>query len=348
MLLGESAAMQQVCQLIRQVAPMPSTVLLEGESGTGKELVARAIHRSSGRKGRFVSINCGALTGELLESELFGHVRGAFTSAHQDRDGLFVHAGGGTLLLDEIGEMPLEMQVHLLRVLETHSIRPLGANREIPVDVRILTATNRQLQQEVEQGRFRRDLFYRLNVLSLRLPPLREREGDIALLARHFAARLAQQFGVRPCRLGPSELALLAAYPWPGNVRELRNTIERALLLGLPPGRCLAPVNAGAAPAGPPASVLPLPAPSVMPQTQAQALQPTVSGQAEDAGNAQADDRRESDLRLETVEKRHILAMLARAGGNKSAAARVLGISRKTLERKLVRWEQAASTGAGS
>ncbi|HPE61142.1 MAG TPA: sigma-54 dependent transcriptional regulator [Thiolinea sp.] len=340
-LVGESDAMRHISQIIRQVASMPSTVLLEGESGTGKELVARAIHHYSGRKGHFVSINCGALPAELLESELFGHVRGAFTSAHQTRDGLFAHASGGTLLLDEIGEMPLEMQVHLLRVLETRSIRPLGANQEIPVDVRILTATNRQLQQEVERGRFRRDLFYRLNVLSLRLPPLRERGDDLTLLARYFVARLSRQFGLSPCRLDEAELARLMAYPWPGNVRELRNVLERALLLKLPPSQCL---TTGVPPAAArPATVTPATttAPPV-PEPATRGLGDTEHAEAGGDEDAEA-------LRLETVEKRHILAMLKRAGGNKSAAARVLGISRKTLERKLVRWERATSaTGAES
>ncbi|WP_020560027.1 sigma-54-dependent transcriptional regulator [Thiofilum flexile] len=295
---GECAALQRVCQIIRQVAPMPSTVLLEGESGTGKELAARAIHELSGRHGHFVSLNCGATSPELLESELFGHVKGAFTGAYQAREGLFAYANGGTLFLDEIGDMPLAMQVHLLRVLEEQRIRPVGSNREVPIEVRIIAATNRELQQEVKQGRFRQDLFYRLNVLSIRLPPLRERGRDTELLAQHFMSHLARELGVMPLSLSSSEVLYLQNYAWPGNVRELKNVIERALLLGIPPSQCL-------------------------------------------IGTPQYTPKLEEDnttLLLEEVEKRHILRVLETEEGNKSAAAKVLGVSRKTLERKLQAW----------
>lgn len=185
-LIGDCQEMVNVCQTIKQIAPMPSTVMVEGESGTGKELAARAIHELSHRKGNFVSINCGAMSAELLESELFGHVKGAFTGAHQAREGLFAFANEGTLFLDEIGEMPMTMQVHLLRVLEEHSIRPVGSNAEIKVDVRVLAATNRNLSEEVRKGNFREDLFYRLNVLSIRMPPLRERRGDLGAVESLF------------------------------------------------------------------------------------------------------------------------------------------------------------------
>lgn len=299
-IVGECEAVHSVCQIIRQVAPMPSTVLIEGESGTGKELAARAIHELSQRKGNFVSVNCAAMTAELMESELFGHTKGAFTGAHQAREGLFAYANSGTLFLDEIGEMPLGMQVHLLRALEEQRIRPVGSNREVTLDVRILAATNRDLAQQVKQGKFRQDLFYRLNVLSLRLPPLRERGQDVELLARHFIQRLANELGVAPRELENAELTRLQEYAWPGNVRELKNVIERALLLGVKPSQCL--------------TGTPTQTPSAIPI--------------------------EEPLLLSDIEKRHILKILQQESGNKSAAARLLGISRKTLERKLQMWAQ--------
>ena len=295
--IGESPPIRQLCEVIKRVAPMNSTVLIEGESGTGKELAARAIHRLSGREGSFVAVNCGALAPELLESELFGHARGAFTGAQQARDGLFVYANGGTLFLDEIGEMPLPMQTRLLRVLEERSLRPVGSNREIPVDVRIVAATNKQLESEVEAGRFREDLYYRLNVLSLRLPPLRDRVEDIPLLAAYFIERMAREMGVEPPEFRESDLLRMLDYNWPGNIRELRNVIERCLLLGSTPGNCI------------------LSHPAV-----------------------QSDDVEEDGVRLDAVEKRHILKILRLEKGNKSAAARKLGIARKTLERKLKEW----------
>ena len=187
-MVGQCQTMKNVCGVIKRIAPMPTTVLIEGESGTGKELAARAIHQWSGRSGSFVPINCGAITSELMESELFGHVKGAFTGAHQLREGLFTYANNGTLFLDEIGEMPLPMQVHLLRVLEEQTIRPVGSNREIPVDVRIIAATNRDLNEEVERGNFRQDLFYRLNVVTVRMPTLRERLEDIPDLVEFLYA----------------------------------------------------------------------------------------------------------------------------------------------------------------
>ncbi len=302
-MIGECREVLMVCQIIKHVAPMPSTVLVEGESGTGKELAARAIHELSGRKGNFVSINCGAMSAELLESELFGHVKGAFTGAHQAREGLFAFANGGTLFLDEIGEMPMSMQVHLLRVLEEHSIRPVGANSEIRIDVRVLAATNRHLIEEVKKGHFREDLFYRLNVLSLRMPPLRERVVDIGLLAQHFINKLAIDLGVAKPRLDKAEIRRLEAYKWPGNVRELKNVIERSLLLGVLPSQCISGF-AGS--------------------TLASETSP---------------DEPEDTLALEAIEKRHILRVLALEDQNKSAAARQLGVSRKTLERKLKAWD---------
>ena len=299
-IIGSCDLIRGVCEVIKRVAPMPSTVLIQGESGTGKELAARAIHRFSGRSGSFVPINCGATHAELLESELFGHAKGAFTGAVKAREGLFSYANGGTLFLDEIGEMPLGMQTRLLRVMEDHAVRPVGGNRETPVDVRILAATNRDLKAEVDKGNFREDLYYRLNVLSIRMPALRERIQDLPELIDHFAASIAADLGVAAPRIADSELHQLAQHQWPGNIRELKNVIERCLLLNHPPSHNL-------------------------PGCAATAV----------GGDSSVDD---DDLTLESVERRHILRVLDMEGGNNSAAARRLGVSRKTLERKCQSW----------
>ncbi|RLA14391.1 MAG: sigma-54-dependent Fis family transcriptional regulator [Gammaproteobacteria bacterium] len=299
-MIGESPSIQKLCEIIKRVAPMPSTILLEGESGTGKELAARSIHEMSGRTGIFVPVNCGAMSAELLESELFGHVKGAFTGAHQGREGLFSYANGGTLFLDEIGEMPLPMQAHLLRVLDEKKIRPVGSNQEIPVDVRIIAATNKKLEQCVKQGGFREDLFFRLNVLNLEIPPLRERIEDLKALSQHFIDTISAGLGVKSSRLSTDDLAVLANYEWPGNVRELKNVIERSLLLNTPPGEAIGG-----------------------------SVQPGL-----------ADENQESSILLEDIEKKHILRILNMENGNKSAAARRLGVSRKTLERKVTAWEK--------
>ncbi len=298
-MVGSCEAIKGICDVIKRVAPMPSTVLIEGESGTGKELAARALHRWSGRAGAFVPVNCGSMNGELLESELFGHVKGAFTGASQAREGLFSYADGGTLFLDEIGEMPLAMQTHLLRVMEERAVRPMGGDSQVTVDVRLVAATNRQLEQEVAEGRFREDLFYRLNVLSIRMPALRERAEDLPELVNYFCGLLATELGVEAPAIGDAELDRLARYEWPGNIRELRNVIERALLLNSRPSQCLSGYR----------------------------------GAPEAAAGGQEDD-----LLLESVERSHILKVLAMEDGNKSAAARRLGISRKTLERKCQAW----------
>ena len=298
-MIGSCEVMNSLCEVISRVAPMPSTILLEGESGTGKELAARSIHDLSKRAGIFVPVNCGAISADLLESELFGHVKGAFTGAHQAREGLFSHANGGTLFLDEIGEMPLPMQAHLLRVLEEKNIRPVGSNQEIPVDVRIIAATNRRLDKQVAEGAFREDLFFRLNVLNLQIPPLRERLDDMALLSQHFIDNIAASLGIKPTVISKHELGLLSAYHWPGNVRELKNVIERSLLLNMPPSSCVTNETRGTTP----------------------------------------DPQVNHSLELAEVEKQHILKILAMQGGNKSAAARLLGVSRKTLERKVAIWE---------
>jgi two-component system response regulator AtoC len=230
--VGESAAMREVMDLAARVAPFPSTVLLTGESGSGKEAVARAVHRASPRNGKaFVAVNCGAIPENLLESELFGHERGAFTGADRAREGLFEEADGGTLFLDEIGELTLPLQVKLLRVLQERQIRRVGGTGEKPVDVRVLAATARDLVDEVREGRFREDLFYRINVVQILVPPLRTRPEDVPPLAEHFMRLHAKRLGVEAPALPRELVPVLAAYTWPGNVRELENVIERALVL---------------------------------------------------------------------------------------------------------------------
>ena len=305
-IIGACAPIRAACDMIKRIAARPSTVLIEGESGTGKELAARAVHGCSGRSGPFVPVNCGGLTGELLESELFGHIKGAFTGATQARDGLFSFANKGTLFLDEIGDMPLSMQTHLLRVLEEHTIRPVGSNREVPVNVRIIAATHRNLKQRVDAGLFREDLYYRLHVLSVRMPPLRERLDDIAELAHHFAQALSAESGLPPPPLEAAELQRLQAHRWPGNIRELRNVIERSILLGVAPSQCLDGVD-----------------------DDADAIKQS----------AGAPTKTDHDRSLQAVERQHILTLLRQHDGNKSAAARTLGISRKTLERKYQAWK---------
>ena len=230
--VGTSAAMREVMELAMRVAPFPSTVLLTGESGSGKEAVARAIHRASPRRERgFVAVNCGAIPENLLESELFGHEKGAFTGADRAREGVFEEADGGTLFLDEIGELSVQLQVKLLRVLQERVIRRVGGNGERPVDVRVLAATARDLVEQVKAGKFRDDLYYRINVVQVHIPPLRTRPEDIPLLAEHFLRRHAERLQVPTPGLPRPLLPVLAAYSWPGNVRELENVLERALIL---------------------------------------------------------------------------------------------------------------------
>jgi two-component system NtrC family response regulator len=231
-IIGKSKVMQDVFHIIRKVAPAASTVLIEGASGTGKELVANALHFNSPRKDKpFVAVNCAALAESLLESELFGHEKGAFTGAHRQRQGHFELADGGTIFLDEIGELPLDAQVKLLRVLQEHEFSRIGSERAITVDVRVITATNRDLVEMVEKGSFRMDLFYRLNVFPLLVPPLRERREDIPLLVQKFLADQARAQGRSFSRVSEDGMALLMAYHWPGNIRELQNVIERAAIL---------------------------------------------------------------------------------------------------------------------
>lgn len=310
-LVGECAAMQKVYDLIRRVRMTPASVLICGESGTGKELVARALHDDTPRADRrFVALNCAAVPANLLESELFGHVKGAFTDARNSRAGLFEQADGGTLFLDEIGEMPMEMQPKLLRVLQERTVRPIGAAREIPVDVRIVAATNRDLEAEVERGAFREDLFYRLNVVQINVPPLRARGNDILLLATHFVRVMAERMNREVKGLTSEAAHLLLNYDWPGNVRQLQNCMERAVTLTQTD------------------HVTPLDLPE-----RIRGFRPPVrSGTPE--------PHPEHILPLEEVERRYIEQVLALSSDNKSQAARLLGLDRRTLYRKLERYEQ--------
>jgi DNA-binding NtrC family response regulator len=308
-LIGKSPAMQQVFDLVRRVAPRRSTVLVQGESGTGKELVAKAIHASSGRaEAPFVAINCGNIPSELLESELFGHVRGAFTGASVSRKGLFEAASGGTLFLDEVATISLEMQAKLLRVIQEREFRRLGSLENIRVDVRIVAATNTDLETGVRAGTFRDDLYYRLNVIAIKVPPLRERTGDVQLLAEFFLRKYAEENGRDPLTLEPDALRVLLDYPWPGNVRELENVMERAVVLA--PGDRVGPGLFPASLTAPP----PAPPPGFVPDGVS--LKERVSG----------------------YERALILAALERTDWNQKKAAELLAVNTTTLSEKLKRF----------
>jgi len=296
--VGASRAMQEVYALIARAATSDLPVLVTGESGTGKELVARGLHHASGRKA-FVAVNCAALPENLLESELFGHVRGAFSGADRDKPGLFEVADGGTLFLDEIAEMPAPLQPKLLRALEAGEVRRVGATASRSVDVRIIAATNRDIEQRVDDGLFRSDLYWRLNVLHIHMPPLREHPADIPLLAEHFSAGRT---------IAPAAMALLSAHAWPGNVRELRNTIERAAAL------------------------------SVTGEIHPEDLPQRVQDAATTASRVAEASRRLLPLR--ELERDYILEVLRSTGGNKSRAAEILGLDRKTLYRKLEEYRE--------
>jgi two-component system response regulator HydG len=314
-ILGNSPAMAATCELVARVAETDTTVLVTGESGTGKELVAKALHARSARSGPFVAINCAAMPEALLESELFGHVRGAFTDARVSRPGLFVKARGGTILLDEIGEMPAGMQVKLLRVLQERTVRPVGGDEEQAFDARIVAATNRDLEIEVENRRFREDLFYRINVVRVHVPALRERRGDILLLARGFMERYAAQSGRAVVGLTSSAADKLVSYPWPGNVRELQNCIERAVALARLDHLGL----------------------EDLPEKVRDYQRVPVEIEAVDPAHL---------LSMEEVENRHIARVLASVGGNKTLAAQVLGFDRRTLYRKLERVREPGNSPA--
>jgi two-component system response regulator HydG len=315
--VGKSRVMRSVYDLIRRIAPSSTTTVISGESGTGKELVARALHELSGVPGKFVAINCAAMPGELLESELFGHVRGAFTDAKLDRAGLLEQAAHGTLLLDEIGELPLDMQPKLLRVLQERTVRRIGGNESVPVTARIITATNRDLEEEVEAKRFREDLFYRLNVVQIHIPPLRARGSDILLLAEHFIKKFASRSGKGVASISAEAQRKLATYDWPGNVRQLENAIESAIAI-----------------------------------THGTELQLSDFPDRIQQSTGNRADSLEVDLEytltLDQLERRQIESAIHRFEGNKTRAAKALGVDRRTLYRKLERYQAPPNLGGNS
>ena len=311
-LLGDSPPIWRLRALLAKVAASDASVLISGETGTGKEVAARAIHAHSARRDApFVVLDCSALPPTLLESELFGHVRGAFTDARSERKGLFLQAAGGTLFLDEVGELPLDLQPKLLRALQERRVRPVGSDSEVAADVRVIAATNRDLEAAVDEGRFRRDLFYRLEVLHVALPPLRSRGRDVLLLAQHFVQRFAARSDKRVVGFSAPVAERLLAYTWPGNVRELMNCIERSVAL------------------------------TSYEQLVVDDLPERVRSFREEHVLVTGSDPEEL-VPLEEVERRYVLRVLDASGGNKTIAARVLGLDRKTLHRKLERWAQSS------
>ncbi|HEY8494487.1 MAG TPA: sigma-54 dependent transcriptional regulator [Myxococcota bacterium] len=321
-LVGRSPALLEVFKTIGRVAPRDVAVLITGESGTGKELVARAIHQASPRAGNaFVAVNAAAIPRDLLESELFGHEKGAFTGAIDSRPGRFREASGGTLFLDEIGDMPLELQAKLLRVLQSGELTPVGGKRAEQVDVRVVAATHRDLDAMVREGKFREDLLYRLRVVPIAIPPLRERPADIPVLAEHFVARYAAELGTTARYISETTLAHLEAYDWPGNVRELENAIKRALVLA--PHEVLAPEDF--------AFLRGAPAPSGA--AGADSLEERVREEVRAGLAADQDDLHRRIL--ERVERPLLETVLAHTGGNQLRAAAVLGINRNTLRKKI-------------
>ncbi len=318
-MIGESAAMKKMYDLISRVAETDATALVTGESGTGKELVARTLHARSRRSaGPFVAVCCAAMPESLLESELFGHAKGAFTDARTSRTGLFAKASGGTLFLDEVGETSLGMQAKLLRALQERTVRPVGGDGEVPFDARIIAATNRDLEGEVKEGRFREDLFYRINVVQVPVPPLRGRDQDVLLLAQAFLKRYSTNRQGRVVGLKPAAAELLAGYPWPGNVRELQNCIESAVALT---------------------------------QFDHVGVDDLPERIARSRGTARATSPRSDPAAitpLDEVERRHVGEVLELLNGNKASAARLLGVDRRTLYRKLKRWGVDTSREAGA
>ena len=306
--IGQSAGMQRVLDLARKVAPTAASVVLQGESGSGKEVLGRAIHGLSPRRdGAFLALNCSAIPASLIESELFGHEKGAFTGATERRPGLLELASGGTLLLDEVAEMPLELQAKFLRVLDERKVRRLGGREEVEIDVRVLSATHQDLKDAVRRGAFREDLYFRLAVFTMSIPPLRERREDIPLLAQRFVERFSAETGKRVQGFSPGAMKLLQAYAWPGNVRELRNVVERATIL------CDGDV------------------------IREEQLPPEL----EPATSESVSLRLPLDQTLEQVEREYLLAALRRHRGNKARTAEALGISEKTLYNKLHRYADA-------
>jgi DNA-binding NtrC family response regulator len=314
-ILGDSPPVRVMCDLIERAAASDATVLITGESGTGKDLVARALHARGPRRDRpFVAINCAAVTESLLESELFGHKRGAFTDARENRPGLLVQAQGGSVFLDEIGDMPLPMQAKLLRAIESRTVRPVGSDTEIPVDVRFLAATNRDLETDSDEGRFRRDLFFRINVIQIGVPPLRARGNDILLLAQHFLERAAARSGKAVGGFSPTAAERLLSYPWPGNVRELQNAVERAVAL------CAFD--------------------RIAPEDLPERIRTHRRSQLVVAG-----DDPSVLLPMHELERRYILHVLDTVHGNKTVAARILGFDRRTMYRKLERFDREGGAG---
>ncbi|WNC15730.1 sigma-54 dependent transcriptional regulator [Brevibacillus brevis] len=311
LLIGLSPAMQEVYKLVGKVSMSRATVLIQGESGTGKELIAKAIHANSPRADKpLISVNCGAIPEKLLESELFGYERGAFTGAVGRKQGLFEVADGGTLFLDEVGELTLPLQVKLLRVLQERTLVRLGGVESIPVDVRIIAATNRDLRERMQKELFREDLYYRLNVVPIKMPPLRERKEDIPLLIRHFLAKFSRETGKEGCYLSPAAVELLHAYDWPGNVRQLENTIERAVVLAS--GPAILPEHV---------------------QVHMEESSQTIESPSEKQG-IRYDDRPMKDI-IQEVEKEAITRALHREKGNRLRTAKRLGISRSALLYKM-------------
>jgi two-component system response regulator HydG len=308
-ILGDSSAIKRMLRVIEQVAESDATVLVTGESGTGKELVARQLHKASARCGEpFLPVNCAALPANLLESELFGHVRGAFTDAKTARKGLFLEAGDGTLFLDEIGELPHELQPKLLRVLQERKVRAVGGTQEHAINARLIAATNRDLEQDVEDGRFREDLFYRVNVIRVQVPRLAARANDVLLLAQHFLQEISARSGKRLVGITPEAAAKLLDYDWPGNVRELQNAMERAVAL-------------------------------------ARYDHVTVDELPDRIREYESErivlaDAPEHMLTLAQLERRYIFRLLNAVGGNKTRAAQILGLDRRTLYRKLEKYEK--------
>ena len=317
-IVGKSTVMRQLFNQLTRITESDASILLTGESGTGKELVARNIHKASPRKrGPFVPINCGALPETLIESELFGHVKGAFTDAKTSRKGLFLEADGGTLFLDEIGELPPLMQVKLLRALEERKVRPIGGDQEIPFDVRVISATNRDLESAMEENTFREDLYYRINVIQLNLPPLRNRGMDIIELAQLFLKEFAEKANKPIKGIAQNAAAKLLAYTWPGNVRQLRNVIERAVAL------------------------------AQFDTITLDDLPETIRDFRDDRLTISGSDPDELTT-LEDVERRYILHVLKAVNNNKTQAAKILGLDRKTLYRKLAQYQGLTEAGRQS
>ena len=340
--IGTSARMQEVYRQIGCVARSTATVFITGESGTGKEVCAEAIHAESDRsRAPFVALNCGAIPDNLLESQIFGHRKGAFTGAVSDRTGAAQAADKGTLFLDEICEMPLPLQVKLLRFLQTGTIQRVGSSRVEPVDVRIICATNRDPLREVAEGRFREDLFYRLAVVPLHMPPLRDRKGDISELAEAFLQRFASEEGKRFHPLGPTQLAALEQQGWPGNVRELQNVMRRAVVLNAGPDLPVAALRSGT----------PVPVPAPVPPIAFAAIAPSPAGKGgKTRAHSATDDASDAvtellqslhGLTLDEIERLVIEAAIDAGGGSLAAAAKALGVSPSTLYRKRDRWQKA-------